>query len=94
MLPILFFILFQGSILNMAHNKGKLRSAFYFKEIILRIRKAGVQNFLIICFLSGLIIWIVEPLIVDELTDFLDYRLGAIIDLFIAPYLTILIADF
>jgi len=92
--PILFFILFQGSVLNMAHNNGKLRSAFNIKEIITRIRKAGVQNFIIICFLTGLIIWIVEPLVVDELTDFLDYRLGALIDLFIAPYLTILTSRF
>ncbi len=91
---IIFFILFQGAILNMAHNEGRFKSAFNFKEIYLRIKRVKIQKFLITCILTGTIIWLLEPFFLEDVGHSIDYPAGAIIDIIIAPYLAILTSRF
>ncbi|QUH23071.1 DUF4013 domain-containing protein [Methanobacterium alkalithermotolerans] len=91
---LIFFILFQGAILNMAHHEGRFRSAFNFKEIYLRIKRVKIQKFVITCILTGIIIWLLEPFFLEDVAHSIDYPLGAIIDVIIAPYLAILTSRF
>ncbi|MBU4534830.1 MAG: hypothetical protein KKF16_03175 [Euryarchaeota archaeon] len=78
----------------MAHNEGRFKSAFNFKEIYLRIKRVKIQKFLITCILTGTIIWLLEPFFLEDVGHSIDYPAGAIIDMIIAPYLAILTSRF
>ncbi len=91
---IIFFIILQAAILNMAHNKGKLKSAFDYKGIFKKIKNVGLKKFLIVCFLAAIIFVILKPFIVDELKGYMDPVGSTIMEIIIAPYLAILTSRF
>lgn len=93
-LGIFLLILLQGAILNMAHNNGKFRAAFDFKSLMDKIRDVGIKKFLIVCFLTALIILIVEPFILEDIRGSADSIGGTIIEMIAAPYLAILTSRF
>lgn len=91
---IMFFIILQAAILNMAHNKGKLKSAFDYKGIFRKIKNVGLKKFLVVCFLTALIFVILKPFIVDEIRGYMDPIGSTIMEIIIAPYLAILTSRF
>ncbi len=91
---IVFFIILQAAILNMAHNKGKLKSAFDYKGIFRKIKNVGLKKFLVVCFLTALIFVILKPFVVDEIRGYMDPVGSTILEIIIAPYLAILTSRF
>jgi hypothetical protein len=91
---IIFFIILQAAILNMAHNEGKFKSAFDYKGIIKKIQNVGLKKFLVVCFLTALIFVILKPFIMDELRGYMDPLGSTIMEIIIAPYLSILTSRF
>ncbi|PKL67596.1 MAG: hypothetical protein CVV28_04790 [Methanobacteriales archaeon HGW-Methanobacteriales-1] len=91
---IIFFIILQAAILNMAHNKGKLKSAFDYKGLFRKIKNVGLKKFLVVCFLTALIFVILKPFIVDEIRGYMDPVGSTVLEMIIAPYLAILTSRF
>ncbi|MDO8870713.1 MAG: DUF4013 domain-containing protein [Methanobacteriaceae archaeon] len=91
---IIFFIILQAAILNMAHNKGKLKSAFDYRGIFRKIKNVGLKKFLVVCFLTALIFVILKPFVVDEIRGYMDPIGSTILEMIIAPYLAILTSRF
>ncbi|MDO9043925.1 MAG: DUF4013 domain-containing protein [Methanobacteriaceae archaeon] len=91
---IVFFIILQAAILNMAHNKGKLKSAFDYSGIFRKIKNVGLKKFVVVCFLTAIIFVILKPFVVDELRGYMDPIGSTIMEIIIAPYLAILTSRF
>ena len=91
---VVCFIFLQAAIINMAYHKGKIKAAFEFKGIIGQIKNMGLKKFLIVCFLTALIILILEPFIRDSVRSSLDLPSGTLIEILLAPYLSILTSRF
>lgn len=64
---VIFNILFQGAVLNMAHHEGSLRSGFNMIMVFRKIRQVGLKKMLLISFITTVVIYILKQTIFDTL---------------------------
>jgi hypothetical protein len=73
-ISIVFFVIFnimlQGAILNMAHHEGSILSGFNLPQIFRKIRLVGLKNMIMVSFIIILVIYIFQNAVFDTLHAF------------------------
>ncbi len=91
-LLLVFNIMFQGAILNMAHHQGRIIAAFNFPMIFRKIRMVGLKNMVLVSFITIVVLYIIKQILFDTLHElpYLGHSLGDVIStVLIAPFLMI-----
>lgn len=93
---LLFNIMFQGVVLNMANHGGSIKSGFDIPNIFRKIRMVKLKNMLLISFITIIVLYIVKQVIFDTLhtlpyiLPYINISVGDIIStIVVAPFLTI-----
>lgn len=81
-------IIFQGVLLNMAHNNGTIRSAFNFQQIMSKLKKIGFKRLFFIYIITAALLIVLKNILFDTLHQ-LPIVGDVILTLIIAPYLLI-----
>ncbi|MDP3066458.1 MAG: DUF4013 domain-containing protein [Methanobacteriaceae archaeon] len=82
-------IIFQGVLLNMAHNNGTIHSAFNFLQILSRLKKIGFKRLFFIYAITAVLLIVLKNILFDTLHQ-LPIVGDIILTLIITPYLLIL----
>ncbi len=88
-LTVIIYIFFPAVLLHRAHNEGKFRSSFEFKNIYHKIRKVGFHRLVVVYLGLFIIVSIVKIVLVSTVSDNIPFIGDIIPDLIIAPYLLI-----
>lgn len=91
-LLVAFNIMFQGAVLNMAHHQGRIISGFNFPMVFRKIRMVGLENMILVSFITIVVLYIIKQVVFDTLHElpFFGPSVGDVIStVLIAPFLLI-----
>jgi Protein of unknown function (DUF4013) len=88
-LTVIIYIFFPAVLLHRAHNEGKFRSSFEFKNIYHKIRSVGFHRLVVVYLGLFIIVSMVKIVLVSTVSDNIPLIGDIIPDLIIAPYLLI-----
>ena len=86
---VIIYIFFPAVLLHRAHNEGKFKSSFEFKNIYHKIRSVGFHRLVVVYLGLFIIVSIVKIVLVSTVSDNIPFIGDIITDLIIAPYLLI-----